>query len=433
MSDFVTATPPSAPLDPYKRTNYTYGLVLGVDEFVQEQTYFIERDRIHNRGLHGYGTVCGLAVSVQDAGAGVGPEVIVSAGLAVNPQGQEIRVPLDQCAKLNAWLNANQAAVAARPGSKIGPLTLYVVLCYNQCNTDSVPIPGEPCRTLADSVTPSRIADDFTLAFTLDPPTQSEEEDIRAFGALLGNIEITDDPGSFLTLAQMEQAVRNLLSTVGSPPPGSPPIGSPPGGILRVHRADMSLLLHAALRVWVTEVRPALLSLNTNCASGPPTENCVLLAQLQFALSASWQVSGSVTIDQHDRPILVSTRALQEWLLRDEAVSTSVQAPAGPYAVVAAGQFGANGASVGPVYNNLQAANPSAGNYNLNFPGYVGASGAISYIVKGTVFASAAPATGATFEVVALTAATIQVRILNSAGTAINLPFMVEISAYGAI
>ena len=51
MHDFQSAAPSRANLDPSKRVNYTLGLVLGVDEFDQEQTYFIERHRQHNREL----------------------------------------------------------------------------------------------------------------------------------------------------------------------------------------------------------------------------------------------------------------------------------------------------------------------------------------------------------------------------------------------
>ena len=38
MSEFVTAEAQMTRLDPTKRVNYTLGLVLGVDEFLQEQT-----------------------------------------------------------------------------------------------------------------------------------------------------------------------------------------------------------------------------------------------------------------------------------------------------------------------------------------------------------------------------------------------------------
>ena len=102
MSECTSTSLVQDALDPFKRVNYTMGLVLGVDEFTQEQTYLLERDRLHNRALHGYGTVHGLQVTVPPEAAE--PMVMVTAGMAVDPQGQHICVPADQCARLNDWL-----------------------------------------------------------------------------------------------------------------------------------------------------------------------------------------------------------------------------------------------------------------------------------------------------------------------------------------
>ena len=77
MNQCNTAAPAMQKLDPTKRVNYTAGLVLGVEEFQQEQYYFIEKTRWHNRFLHGYGTTSGLQVDLADTGGG-GLEVRVS-------------------------------------------------------------------------------------------------------------------------------------------------------------------------------------------------------------------------------------------------------------------------------------------------------------------------------------------------------------------
>jgi hypothetical protein len=57
----------ASPLDvPYfDRLNYFYGQGLGAHDFRTEQDFFREKLKLHNRCLHGYGTVCGLQV-VQD-------------------------------------------------------------------------------------------------------------------------------------------------------------------------------------------------------------------------------------------------------------------------------------------------------------------------------------------------------------------------------
>ena len=46
-------------------------------------------------------------------------------------------------------------------------LAAYVVLCYDTCETDERPIPGEPCRDESDTMAASRIADTFRLELRL--------------------------------------------------------------------------------------------------------------------------------------------------------------------------------------------------------------------------------------------------------------------------
>ena len=108
MSTFQTGAPCMQKLDPQKRVNYTFGMVLGVDEFSQEQLYLMAKDHSQYRLAHGYGTVCGLQVEISTATA---LEVQVSKGVAINPRGQEIHVQQVMCARLNDWLTTNQTAL----------------------------------------------------------------------------------------------------------------------------------------------------------------------------------------------------------------------------------------------------------------------------------------------------------------------------------
>ena len=98
MDTFRTAT--AAPVvDPTKHVNYSYGMVLGVDDFTQEFAYHSNRDRWAARDVEGYGTLVGLRVTVEENKAGA-LEVVVTAGTALNPRGELIRVPVAQCAEL---------------------------------------------------------------------------------------------------------------------------------------------------------------------------------------------------------------------------------------------------------------------------------------------------------------------------------------------
>jgi hypothetical protein len=73
--------------NPLERVNYFHGQILTADDFQAEQEYCLARFRRHNRYLHGWGTVCGLEVSVVDLS-----EIIVQPGLAIDCAGNEIYV-----------------------------------------------------------------------------------------------------------------------------------------------------------------------------------------------------------------------------------------------------------------------------------------------------------------------------------------------------
>ena len=49
----------------FTRLKYFYGQLLGVHDFQTEQNYYRDKLKLHNRCLHGYGTVCGLEVEPE--------------------------------------------------------------------------------------------------------------------------------------------------------------------------------------------------------------------------------------------------------------------------------------------------------------------------------------------------------------------------------
>src|SRR5579863_8199507 len=165
MSDFTNQPPANqlAPPDPTKHVNYTMGMVLGVDDFVQEFSYLSSRNEWMARDLAGYGTVWGLQVSV-DTTAGA-TRLMVSPGVAVSPSGQMIRVTPAQCASLNDWFASRTADVQknASGSPSAETVSLYLTLSYRACPTDAIPIPGEPCRTQDETMAASRWQDEFDL------------------------------------------------------------------------------------------------------------------------------------------------------------------------------------------------------------------------------------------------------------------------------
>ncbi len=450
---FQTASPKLQKLDPLKRVNYTFGLVLGVEEFLQSDTYFLAKHHLENRLLHGYGTVCGLNVTAQMSPQ---PEVQVAPGWAINPKGQEICVPQLMCVQVNDWLQANLTALKAIFPTAPATLNLCVVLCYRECKTDVVPIPGEPCQTQSSPTAPSRILDSFELKLCLDadvsPPLGSpsssgsgpgglcefrqdaEGGGVRAFAELLSEIQASAT-GPFLTIADIEQLVRDLAQPVASPPLASPPAGPP----WYVPVSSTSEYMRAAFRTWITEVRPFVGSASGTGTCCAPPEKCVLLAEVVLSLStgpSGWSAT-AVTVDDSRRPFLVPTSLLQDIGFQEAGTSGLA-----PYSVVAAGYFSMTGSANAAPYGNLSAVpNGPAGDFLLNFRGYQNPNSSpppgTSYIVKGTVQDYVQPTIKrATFEFVDFEPTGIRIRILSydgsaMPGTATPWGFMVEISEIG--
>lgn len=87
--------------DPMERVEFSFGMLLDVDEFEVEQAERILRRRIHQSLLHGYGTALGLAVEPQTDAAGRAVEAKVQPGWAVDPLGRDIWVDEVMCLKVD--------------------------------------------------------------------------------------------------------------------------------------------------------------------------------------------------------------------------------------------------------------------------------------------------------------------------------------------
>ena len=384
--------------DPSKHVNFTYGMVLGVDDFVQEFSYLSGRDRRLARDLIGYGTVSGLKVAYETDydGPARGPRMSVLPGAAVTPSGQMVCVTSAQCAYLNEWLAAHRTEVDHRLTSPPAPLELYLVLCYAECLMDERPVPGEPCRSDDDLLAPSRVRDDFLLELRFEPPDQREEDAVRKFVAWLRRVPIVDvptgtiDPDDFVAAIRTSAAEGAELASPPSPPEPEdegvgpcPPVEhfleSPPPSSLAIPLGERTEFLRAAMHLWVTELLPcwraALAACGHDCGDGmpPPADSeCLLLARLEVpvvhdAVENRLVVgSQSVVVDERRRPFLVDLRVLQEWALTEvhgePAPSSpplpspgpgsppSPPAPATEPRVVAAGRFDEDGAVSGPPF-----------------------------------------------------------------------------------
>jgi hypothetical protein len=332
MEKFTSRVASVEPIaDTSKHVNYSYGMVLGVDDFTQEFAYHSGRDQWMMRDAVGYGTLSGLAVTVVRDGADT--EIRVSPGAALTPRGQLVCVSPTQCANVNKWIAFEKnreeiRRIVGRP--PVRELPLSVVLCYRDCPTDRVPVPGEPCRTDEEAMAPSRLKDDFHLELRFRAPEQTEEDALRDFIKWLNeHLHVTDEPGAFASLDDLAGRLREAAQRPDSPP-SSPPdfMHDAPPTVLRVRTHDAGDFFRAAFRLWVTELRPrwrpARLASYAGCADAPTAgakesaeDNCVLVADLFVPLNAAGLLDESkrIRIDESRRPYLLHLRLLQEWLL----------------------------------------------------------------------------------------------------------------------
>ncbi|HWI61959.1 MAG TPA: hypothetical protein VNT75_08985, partial [Symbiobacteriaceae bacterium] len=289
MSQFPFARASLGTEDPFKRVKYSLGLVLGVDEFEQEQGYLRGRLDWHQSLAHGAGTVLGLRVEAR------GSQIFVHPGLAVDPLGRLIRVGAAQSANLADWVahEANRKQLLP-PAGRDGMQKLFIILRHAEEGTDPVAFPGPPERPQERVMLPTRIVETFALSFQGRPV---EMPSGALLGDLLSRIEVLDrGPVDAKTIAAEVRALAAGTS------------GGLQNRVLGVSRENLDAVLNAALRTWVTDVLPAL-------RTEPAEDAGVLLAQLDVKVSEQGELQ-HVTVDDSARPYLLPVQLMQELLQR---------------------------------------------------------------------------------------------------------------------
>ena len=276
-------------LSPDLRVFYHYGMVLGLDDFVQEQVHNLYLDHHHERALHGYGTVYGLHVTTttpSDDTADV--TVTVEPGMAIDQRGREVTLKCSQCARLGAWLaTQDEATVQANLGPS-GELVVYVVIAYAECPDDLVPVPAQPCSTSSQAQTPSRWRDSWDIEFRWSPPAMPAWDAIRRLANLLNSVQVV--PGLDPAASSEEEIIQAVLALpTEDSPSGYPlvpwdPSGSPATPVTyQLPAATADEAFNRIFTVWVTEVRPQLAP-DLTCPD-PKWDPSVLLASITFVPS----------------------------------------------------------------------------------------------------------------------------------------------------
>ena len=320
MSDVMTQCVPVATgaLTPDQRVNYLFGLVLGVDEFQQEDLYFRERDERASRTLHGYGTAVGLDVTAERPEAAPNDvEVKITRGILVDKPGRHVTIPTAQCARVGAWIAAQEEAAAADEAASpleehMGPsgdVTLYVVAEYDTCADGLVPLPGKPCGSDDEVTAPSRIRDSWQLGFRYTPPDMAHWDGVRALADILIHVDLDE-------MSPMESDEELLAEHIRALVPGSPAPATPLPPRPLLPRLDARAALDRLLTIWVTEVRPTL----TPDLIAPEGDPAVLLSTITVVPAQPFATDAPAIVefgepDDEGRPYLAPTQLIQELVL----------------------------------------------------------------------------------------------------------------------
>jgi hypothetical protein len=319
MSCSCTFTPATVPSnsDPNRHVNFSTGMVLGVEDYRQEFAYHSARDKWIIRDIAGYGTLSGLGVALDDTDPAV-PKLRVGMGTAAAPSGQLICVGADQCAQLNDWLKRADVVLSvtgidtARTPVDQARIKTWLTLCYTNCEVAPVPIPGQPCRSEADLMAPSRVADDYRLSLSFDPPAIGETDYLRLLEQFRWAIPVG---GAAPTLPQTRELMRRIRAqakALFAPMPG--PVDPLDMVALQVHATVIPDMIEVLRNVWITDLRPQIVPLPCG-PSGAATDDCVSLATLTLDVvknGAVWEVvtipagGFEIDIDQSDRPFVQS-------------------------------------------------------------------------------------------------------------------------------
>ena len=310
-------------LSPDQRVNYEFGLVLGVNEFRQEQEYFLEKNYLYNRELHGFGTVSGLKVTLQTPSDNPNErEIIIKPGVAVDQWGRSIVVRNTLCAHLQAWLakqdqDTNTLNHVANHLDADGNGHVYIVASYQACPDALVPVPGQGCNSEATRAA-SRIRDSYTIELTWTKPALPAWDAEHCFAQLLAQIRLMPE-----TSVSDEQKIIEYVRQLDKPCPEAFP-GTLSQDFLQLPAFGAREALDRIFAVWVTEVRPRLhpdlLNPDGNVAADNPV---ILLAGIDLALqkgtatNSPWQIS-SAQLGDEQRPFLLNTQLMQETILQSK-------------------------------------------------------------------------------------------------------------------
>ncbi len=159
-----------------ERSRFFPRQLVGADDLTQDQIYFREKLRRHNRLLHGWGVVCGAGVTYDECVA------TVSEGYILGPLGDEILIDgdttIDVCKQSSvSSLDCGDVDVwCGDPPSVKDGATVYLAVRHVERLARPVRAPGCGCGCEDGDCEYSRIRDGFELKVLTELPTLYREQ-----------------------------------------------------------------------------------------------------------------------------------------------------------------------------------------------------------------------------------------------------------------
>jgi len=213
---------PSCDFQAFARNAYWTGKLMLARDFVDEQTYVVDKFRHHNQHLHGSGVVCGMKVVQHENPACRDRFVCVTPGTAVDCCGHDIILRDLDC--LDLW--AVPAIKALREANDTRTHTIQICIRYCECPTEDIPVLYDECGCDDARCAPNRILESYELGVIVDPVLPPEHEWPAQCGDLwwesLEGCPHCDQPDC-VVLATIESYVigNQIVDSLPSPlPPG---------------------------------------------------------------------------------------------------------------------------------------------------------------------------------------------------------------------
>jgi len=169
---------PECDIGPFTRNHYFTGKLLVEADFTDEQHYHMEKLRLHEQRLHGWGVVCGLKVKQHPTC----PDrfVCIEPGTAIDCCGHEIAVREQECIDITQLDAIKALKTNNTPNPDPTPVpshTLQICLRYRECPIEEIPVLYDDCGCDDTRCAPNRILESYDIDVLVDPPKTPDEFD----------------------------------------------------------------------------------------------------------------------------------------------------------------------------------------------------------------------------------------------------------------